>query len=538
MSAYRIAQLGAALPSAGLAAWFWAVHRNAPAPEQLDVFWRLFVFDDATAAWLFVPIVALACVAPVQRAALRFAGALGEHPNRTAVVSFAAFAFAARFVHQAHPLSLDEYAGVFQSELFANGRLFAQAPPPLLPFLLPRDMQQFFFSVSHETGAIASGYWPGFALLLAPFSALGVPWLLNPLIGAVTLRALHRVALTSFGSRELAGLALLIALGSTALTINAASFYAMPAHALANLAFAALLAEPTQRRALAAGLCGGFALALHNPLPHALFAAPWIVWLALGAERRRALPALALGYLPLALLLGVGWSALLARELAESAGTAARAGELSAFLSLPNAAIVVARIAGFVKLWLWAAPAALVLALLGLRAARRDARLAAWAASAALTALAYFFVPFDQGHGWGYRYFHSAWLALPLLAVSAVHVWRDSAHARELAGFAAACALASLAVLTPLRALQCHGFIVRHLAQLPRAPSGTPELVLVDAATGYYTIDLIQNDPLFARRPLVMEHLGAAANAQMRRRFFPDLVLLARDERGEVWGRR
>lgn len=537
MSPTRIALLAAALPSAALATWLWAARQHAPAPEQLPIFWRLFVFEDASAAWWFLPILALACFAPLQRAALRFARALGEHPNRTAIASVAGFALAARFVYHAHPLSLDEYAPVFQSELFASGRLFANVAPPLLPFLVPRDLQEFFFSVSQGSGAIASGYWPGFALLLAPFSAVGAPWLLNPLIGAVTLRALHRVALTSFGSRECAGLALLIALGSAAVTINAASFYAMPAHALANLAFAALLATPTPRRALAAGLVGGLALTLHNPLPHALFAAPWIAWLVLGAERRRALPALALGYLPLGLLLGAGWSALLARELAAGAGTAARAGELSTFLTLPNAAIVAARIAGFAKLWLWTAPAALALALLGVRAARHDARVALWAASAALTALAYFCVPFDQGHGWGYRYFHSAWLAIPLLAVAAVQVRRESADAQRLAGFAAACALASLVVLTPLRALQVHDFIARHLAQLPRAARGSPQLVLVDAAAGYYTIDLVQNDARFERRPLVMEDLGDAANARMRRRFFPDLVLLARDERGEVWGR-
>ena len=80
--------------------------------------------------------------------------------------------------------------------------------------------------------------------------------------------------------------------------------------------------------------------------------------------------------------------------------------------------------------------------------------------------------------------------------------------------------------------------ITEHLAPLPRAARGTPELVLVNTAAGYYTIDLVQNNALFARRPLVMESLGAAADAEMRRAHFPNLVLLAADERGQVWGRR
>lgn len=524
--------------SAVLAGWLWDLQRRSPGEEQLEIFGRLFIHGDAPAAWLFLPILALACWPPLQRVSLRFARALGEHPLAAAGVSAAVFALGARLIYQGHPLSLDEYAPVFQSELFAAGRLTAHAPPGVLDFVLPRDMQEFFFSVSRPTGEIASGYWPGFALLLAPFSWLGAPWLLNPLIGGATIWLVHRTALALFTSRELAGLCALITLGSAAIAINAFSFYAMPAHLLLNLAFAALLAQPSARHALAAGALGSLALTLHNPLPHVLFAAPWLVWLALRADRARTLPALAAGYLPLALYLGVGWSALLAGFAGGSAGTAARATDLGAVFAWPSAAIVVVRAIGFAKLWLWAAPAAPLLALLGLRAAHRDVRLLLWAASAALTALGYFFVPFDQGHGWGYRYFHSAWAALPLLAAAAIHAAPGERARAELSGFAAACALASLVVLAPLRAQQVHAFIAVHLAQLPRAARGTPELVLVNTAAGYYTIDLVQNDALFARRPLVMESLGAAADAEMRRAHFPDLVLLAADERGQVWGRR
>ena len=523
--------------SALLAAWLWDLQRRALSEGALDIFGRLFVYGDAPAAWLFLPLLVLAWLPAFQRFALRVARSLGDRPNASAAASFVALALAARFVYQAHPLSLDEYAAVFQSELFAAGRITATTSPALLDFLVPRDMQTFFFSVSHLSGEIASGYWPGFALLLAPFTRLGAPWLLNPLIGAATLRLAHHVALTQFGSRELAGLCVLSVLGSAAVTINAASFYAMPAHLLSNLAFAALLSEPTPRRAFAAGVLGSLALTLHNPLPHALFAAPWGAWLALRADRARTLPAIAAGYAPLTLLLGAGWSALLARELGDGAGSASRAFELSAFFVAPNAAILVARIIGLAKLWLWAAPGLLVLAVLGLRAARRDVRLALWAASAALTALGYCFVPFDQGHGWGYRYFHSAWMAIPLLACAAIHARGKREDARGLAGFASACALGSLLVLTPLRAHQVHAFISRHLAQLPRAERGEAELVLLNTAAGYYTIDLVQNSALFTRKPLVMESLGGAANAEMRRRFFPDLVLLQADARGEVWGR-
>src|SRR6185437_7921307 len=131
-----------------------------------------------------------------------------------------------------------------------------------------------------ESGAVASMYWPGLALLLTPFTLLGVPWLLNPLIGGATVRAMHRLARQFFVGEEAVGLVVLLTVASPAVTINAISFYSMPAHLLANTLFVVLLLRRTLAAALLAGIIGSLALALHNPVPHLLFALPWIGWLA------------------------------------------------------------------------------------------------------------------------------------------------------------------------------------------------------------------------------------------------------------------
>jgi hypothetical protein len=525
--------------SALLAAWLWQLQRHAPAPERLEIFARLFVFHDAPAALAFVPLLGLACIPALQALGLRAARVLGEHPLASAAATGLALAFGARFVYAAHPLSLDEYSHWFQSELFAAGRLTASAPPLLLDRLLPLDMQAYFFSASRATGQIASGYWPGFSLLMTPFAALGAPWLANPLLSAATLWLVQRSALQLFGSVESAGIASLLTLGSAAFAINGMSYYAMPAQLLASLAFALLLAEPSARRALAAGAVGSLALTLHNPLPHALFALPWVVWLLARGDRLRTLPALAAGYLPLTGLLGIGWSRLLGELSGSAGGTAARLGALETFFSWPNPEIAIARVVGLAKLWLWAAPGALVLAALGARASFRDVRLRLWTLSALLTLAGYAFVAFDQGHGWGYRYFHSAWAAIPLLAVAALPRAPEAAPSRSsLAGFACAAALASLIALTPLRSHQVHAFIEQHLAQLPRAESGRAELMLLETADGNYLLDLVQNHPSFVRPPLVMESQGAAADARLLGTRFPGLVRLGANEHGEVWGRR
>ena len=109
-------------------------------------------------------------------------------------------------------------------------------------------------------------------------------------IGGATLVVMHRIALKLFGSEESAGYVVLLTLASPAVTINALSYYTMPAHLLANALFMLLLLNPSPARALGAGLVGSIALVLHNPVPHLLFALPWIAWLAFNNQVGVACP--------------------------------------------------------------------------------------------------------------------------------------------------------------------------------------------------------------------------------------------------------
>jgi hypothetical protein len=246
----------------------------------------------------------------------------------------------------------------------------------LLDWLTPPWLQGRFIRMSAASGATVSGYWPGFSLLLTPFTTLGVPWLLNPLIGGATVLVMHRLALVLFEDTESAGLVVLLTIASPAVTINALSYYAMPAHLLASAVYVLLLLRPTPCRALLAGLVGSLALVLHNPAPHLLFALPWIVWLAWCpgrvADRLRLLGALFVGYLPLCLLLGWGWQFLLegftyGQTVAEIA-TPGRAGRmllnnLQSILGWPSVTVRGGQLLGLCKLWIWAVPGLLAVAL-------------------------------------------------------------------------------------------------------------------------------------------------------------------------------
>lgn len=497
----------------------------------------------------FAAVLIAALAPPVQRAALALAQACGARPVLVAAITAAVLAFGARVVYHAHPLAMDEYAPYFQSAVFAEGRMSGSYPAALLDWLVPKQFQNVFFRVDRTGGGVISIYWPGMALLLTPFTALGAPWLLNPLIGGATVLVMHRLAMELFRDRLAAGLVVLFTLASPAVTLNAVSFYSMPAHLLLNATFALLLLQGSPARAFLAGIAGSAALVLHNPVPHLLFALPWLAWLAGARERRMQLVALVCGYVPLCVVLGLGWI-----NFARAFGTHADGWQLATrtepvslaarllgnILRMPTALVFEARILGLAKLWVWAAPALLVAAAIGAWRLREDTgRWLVLAGCALITLVAYLFVPHDQGHGWGYRYFHSAWLVLPLFAVAALQArgtlsLAETAAARYLAG----CALLGLAVMTPFQAVQVEQFVRRHLEQLPSGGAGEPRVLIIDPRRGFYAADLVENDPFLRGRILKLITLGDEADEAMMAARFPGYVLLHRDGRGSVWGVR
>jgi hypothetical protein len=395
---------------------------------------------------------------------------------------------------------------------------------------------------------VASSYWPGFALLVAPFAAGGAPWAANPAIGALTLPLTHRLAKRLGGSDEAAGWAVLFCLASPAFMVASISYYSMPGHLLCNLVFALLLLDATPLRALLAGVVGSLALTLHNPVPHLLFFLPVFVWLCRQPRPLKVIAALLVGYLPLSLLLGFGWQQHLAelRSATTVHGTTTVPAPSPAFLDLflaqvsslvtiPDMRVVQARLAGLSKMWTWGAAGLLVIAAYGGWIARREAGVRMLVAAFAVTFFGYFLVPFDQGHGWGYRYIHSAWFVMPVLAALALTRVNDG----EFRAMAAWAIVLSLVLANGLRLVQVEGFIARHLEQVPPlARPAEQEIVFIDLRGGFYSQDLVQNDPFLRSPRLVMVYRDADTTARFMARRFPSYEKRENGRWGERWSAR
>jgi hypothetical protein len=542
----------------GLLAWNYA---QRPPETRWSIFWHLTATYDFPAAALqfgilfvcLVPAIPLGLTAAVDSCV----GWLGRRAGFVALCWTLLLAILSLTVHRAYPLSMDEYAASFQAEIFAAGRLVGQWPPLLVNGLVNPGHEPEFIVTSWATGEVLSGYSPGHALLMAPFAAVGAPWACNPVLTGISIVILARIVRLLLGE-ACVGWAVLFWLASPVTTAYGISFYSMASHALLNMVFALLLLAPTPGRAAIAGLTGGLALSLHNPFCHAVFAAPWIAWLA---GRRSRLPSLLLlvaSCVPVYLGLAWTWHAMEQRVINESLEVQRRLDpsltteipaasppveEPTGTFAFPTPRMISQRAVALLKMIAWESPGLLVMAAWGAWLGWADHRLRLFAASAACTFTAYLFVTFDQGHGWGYRYFQSAFGCLPILAAAcAVHPTRFDPTVLRRLGLAA---MASILLALPLRVVQIGEFISQHLAQEPPIDArlldrwGPRVISFIRRYGGYYRYDMIRNDPFLRRGPLRFVGVDDESDALRARKVADmldsDLVPISSDERGSVW---
>jgi hypothetical protein len=486
-----------------------------------------------------------------------------SHPLRISGAAFFVISLASFYIfykYDGYLLSMDEYMPCFQARIFAEGKLWGQYPPELAPWLLRPG---YFTVFSLETGRIVSDYWPGFALLLTPFMKSGAPWLLNPLISGGTLALLWYYAKKVLPESDASGWVLLLTIASPVFAANGISFYSMSAHLFFNLIYATLLLNLSSGRLFAAGLVGSFALVLHNPVPHLLFALPWIVWVAGQKGGIKKLGILFAGYLPLSLSLGFGWvylklfiakgNSLLgigqdtgALSISSELSTSVTSSEnilTSTFLKAaalvgsvfkaPDTDLLWARLIGLLKLFVWAVPGLPVLAFLGVRYIRQNRQLQLWAWSAICTFVGYLFVPFSQGHGWGFRYFHSTWLTLPLLA--AAFLISTPVNGKSWRRLVGTIAIVSGIFCIGSRFYQVTQFISNCTPQQSTRDADKRHICFMADTYRYFYTYFMRNDPFLRNPNIYFQTLGVKKDRELVDKLFPDAKNISLSESFSAW---
>jgi len=410
----------------------------------------------------------------------------------------------------AWPNSGDEYSYVFLADLLMHGRIATESPPDPVLF-------ENFHVLVHD-GWMFSPYPPGWSALLAPFRAVGMEVLVNPLLtvllGAALAGILARLGIGPAVRRAAMALVLLVPF---TLFLGGSVFpQTLAATAVAGIVWLQVADEaaPGRRCKLAVGVLFGVLLITRYDVL-ALAALPYAVdrlmirrfaalgdgaWVALGF-----LPfvALHLGYnLALTgnpLMLPAVWGGMEAlsapemtfgmRILLALTQDLQFAGELALFGGLPVAALallgLVARVrAGTCRFWDFFLPSAIVF---------------------------YSFIPFSGGHQYGPRYWF--W-AFPVCVVTVVTALVDTSGLlrvgrRRVAfeGFAACCLLCGSVtfaglLMTTRAYMQARQEVYAAVPPMQPATVMVPDRVLVlwpwqAAFIRASSLDFTRNDPPF-----------------------------------------
>jgi hypothetical protein len=182
-------------------------------------------------------------------------------------------------IFQDFPYSGDEWSYFFQAQIFSRGHLQVDSPTP------PR-----FFDVwaMVNDGKFYAWAPPGWPFLLMPGIILGVPWLVNPVAGALTLLIVYRLGRLVY-NRVVSLLALVFMLFSPFFLLHSASYFAHPSSLLFIILFVFFYAKGIESKAsrdlLLAGLCGSMSF-LIRPFDQVAVFSPLGAYLLVLALRR------------------------------------------------------------------------------------------------------------------------------------------------------------------------------------------------------------------------------------------------------------
>ena len=431
------------------------------------------------------------------------------------------------------PGSPDELVPLWQSAHFSHLELVARYSPGLLDAAMPRALQQTFVLVSSDARAV-SVYFPGWALAMTPFTGVGAPWLLGPVMAGLAITMIGRVAVQLTDTRT-ALLALVFTVASGTFLLTGMTLYPATGNLAVAMLWVWLILRDRPRWDFVAGLAGGLALNFNNQVPHAAFVLPWVLWLLAGQSRRRRLLPLAAGYLP-GILLTVGW--YLVQRGVPTPGLEQHGdfwlSKLHELVGIPTVYSLTARLLDLCSVWTWSTPGLLLFAWLGWRRAEGNTPLRLLGLSFATTVLAYVFFPLDQGLGYGARYYHVAWGALPILAAYGLRL-PDGERTRH---FALAAACVGLIVVLPLQLLFGRAANNNRTEPIQALAGPGVNLVFVDFEKIPYPQIVLADD--LAGGPstlIVLASQGDAADRNLVAQYFPGARLIDENETGSGWAR-
>ena len=395
-------------------------------------------------------------------------------------------------------LCMDEYLSEFQADIFASGRLMAVIQEPWRQFAYA--MTPIFATYNPEQHTWMSAYLPTYAAIRAIFSLVGLQFITNPTLAAVSILALAGVTKNLWPRKKSNTLvAVLMLATSSQFLITSMTAYSMPAHLCLNLIWLWLYIRDDKVGWIIVPWVGIIAMGLHQPMVHALFVLPFLVRIIRqGATWVRI-------YLGTVYLLGCGlwlaWIYYLRQGMISTLGVERTA---ASYFGFPGVFQLIIQMMNLSLLLSWQSLAMIILVVIAFRnwsSLTSFMKDLTW--GCALTFIFYFFFKSDQGHGWGYRYCYAI---LGNLALLATEGWRQLSQRERVSkgsGLMLVSTCIALLVQIPVRAIQAESFVRPFADSMNYLRSIKEPFVVIDHDAVWYSQDLVRNDPLLRRGPKI-----------------------------------
>lgn len=491
------------VPGLILVSGFAATGAHRPDPESTLIFLRLFTIGEpipllALALWLAI-FAWSAVSAPCDPRQDSGTLARGHHRLLVWLIALSAgmvSLIVGRATGQGIGFSADEYAALLQADFLRQGSFTGTIPTEWLP--LREGVTPVFVFEGQESTEWVYQYIPGYAILVYLAGMLDAVALLNPILNALTVVLVAEIAEKRWSNRQdLAILATMLIATSQQFLLTGGSQYSMPAHLMFNSLW--LFGYVTGPRSVIwMGPVGAFASLLHQPIPHPLFVAPFLLRM-LREKRIGALVYLSLWY-TIAIVCFVFWRKI---------GGAIPA----SILGLPKMGNVVVLLMNVILIATWNAPVVAWGLLVAIRNMRSLDCIDLDLLFGIVAVLLFFltFVPVTQGHGWGWRYGHQVLVNIVLLATTGWSASSKLMEARHAKRMLTCSFLVSLLVLVPWRTAVAYR-IVKPFSNAVDWMSKQEEHVLVIPADSiWYGRDLIRNHPSM-RKPVTLRGSSLAGS--------------------------
>jgi hypothetical protein len=393
------------------------------------------------------------------------------------------------------PLAMDEYVAEFQARIFAAGRVTVPVPPEWRQFT--PALRPTYVGIDPAGRFWTSSYWPVYSAIRALFVMAGAEAILNPLFAAASVVLVYACARRIWPNEQgRAWLAAIFLASSSQFLFMSMTAYAMPAHLCFSLLWLYAFSRGDRPGWIAAPIIGVAALGLHNPFPHALFVAPFLLQLVV--RRRWGWTAYYAATYGAGIVLWIAWM---------QAFQAPLEGPIPAYqlFATPGLPMLFTQGLSVSLLLTWQTPLLAVLVIwssLAWRSLSGTER--CLIAGVALSLIFHTFLYTSQGHGWGYRYAYATLGNMALVGAAGVSLMGRALGQLPMRRLVGASVLLTICVQWPVRAWQ----IERHVRGFARLNDYIARLdadvVVIDPTTSWYGIDLIRNDPFLRRKPRVL----------------------------------